>query len=57
MLCQLQPLTLPRVCSGVSLGKTLETWQRALWVNDEEQWQLTGTESASAEAELATVAS
>ncbi len=34
VLCQLLPLTLPRACSSVSLGKTLETWQQALWVKD-----------------------
>lgn len=45
-VCQLQPLTQPWACSGVSFGKTLETWQQALWVKDEGQWKLTGTESA-----------
>lgn len=34
VLYQLQTLNLPRACSGVSLGKILQTWQKALWVKD-----------------------
>lgn len=40
-------LPAPAPDSGVSLGKTLETWQRALWVKDRGQWKPNGTESAS----------
>lgn len=54
--CQFQTLTLPGHHSDVSLGKTIETWQRALWVKDRGQRQLSGKETASAEAESATVA-